>query len=91
MMDKLQIPFSHHFQNEDLRVRRQGVFTDGKVLRVKEPNPRRDGTEGGRPPSSRNLVKVLTAIADLLRPISECLAAGHLFKATWKAPGPWRK
>ena len=39
----------------------------------------------------QNLAEVVTAIADFLTPISECLAAGDLFKATWKAPGPWRK
>jgi len=39
----------------------------------------------------QNLAEVVTTIADFLTPISECLAAGDLFKATWKAPGPWRE
>jgi hypothetical protein len=37
----------------------------------------------------QNLAEVVTAIADFLRPITEQLAAGRVFKATWKARGPW--
>jgi len=37
----------------------------------------------------QNLAEVVTAIADFLRPITEQLAAGRVFKATWKAPGLW--
>jgi predicted nucleotidyltransferase component of viral defense system len=37
----------------------------------------------------QNLVEVVAAIAAFLRPIAEQLAAGHVFKATWKAPGTW--
>jgi predicted nucleotidyltransferase component of viral defense system len=38
----------------------------------------------------QNLVEVVAAIAAFLRPIAEQLAAGRVFKATWKAPGPWQ-
>jgi hypothetical protein len=37
----------------------------------------------------QNLVEVITAIAAFLTPIAEQLATGRVFKATWKAPGPW--
>ena len=37
----------------------------------------------------QNLLEVVTAIAAFLTPIVEELAAGRVFKATWKAPGPW--
>jgi predicted nucleotidyltransferase component of viral defense system len=37
----------------------------------------------------QNLVEVVTAIATFLGPIVKNLAEGHVFKATWKAPGPW--
>ena len=37
----------------------------------------------------QNLVEVVAAIAFFLRPIAEELAANRVFKATWKAPGPW--
>jgi hypothetical protein len=39
----------------------------------------------------QNLVEVITGIAAFLRPIAQRLAAGHVFKATWRAPGPWRQ
>ena len=39
----------------------------------------------------QDLVEVTAAIAAFLTPIAEELAAGRIFKATWKAPGPWRK
>ncbi|MBS3917622.1 MAG: nucleotidyl transferase AbiEii/AbiGii toxin family protein [Deltaproteobacteria bacterium] len=39
----------------------------------------------------QNLVEVVAAIATFLTPIVEQLAAGRVFKATWKAPGPWRE
>jgi predicted nucleotidyltransferase component of viral defense system len=39
----------------------------------------------------QNLVEVVAAIAAFLRPIAEELAADRVFKATWKAPGPWCK
>ena len=39
----------------------------------------------------QNLVEVVAAIATFLTPIVEQLAAGCVFKATWKAPGPWRE
>jgi len=34
---------------------------------------------------------MVTVIAAFLKPIAEELAAGRVFKATWKAPGPWRE
>lgn len=37
----------------------------------------------------QNLAEVITAIAAFLTPIAEQMAAGRVFKATWKAPGPW--
>jgi len=37
----------------------------------------------------QNLVEVVTAIATFLGPIAKNLAEGRVFKATWKAPGPW--
>ena len=39
----------------------------------------------------QNLIEVVTAIDAFLGPIAKSLASGHVFKATWKAPGPWRK
>jgi len=39
----------------------------------------------------QNFGEVVTAIATFLGLIAEQLAAGHVFKATWKAPGPWRE
>jgi predicted nucleotidyltransferase component of viral defense system len=39
----------------------------------------------------QNLVEVVAAIATFLTPIVEQLAAGRVFKGTWKAPGPWRE
>ena len=37
----------------------------------------------------QNFAEVITAIAAFLTPIAEQMAAGRVFKATWKAPGPW--
>lgn len=37
----------------------------------------------------QNLVEVVTVITTFLGPIAKNLAEGHVFKATWKAPGPW--
>jgi hypothetical protein len=37
----------------------------------------------------RDLAEVIVSIGVFLKPISECLAAGHIFKSIWKAPGPW--
>lgn len=37
----------------------------------------------------QNFAEVITAIAAFLTPIAERIAAGRVFKATWKAPGPW--
>ena len=37
----------------------------------------------------QNFAEVITAIAAFLTPIAEQLAAGRVFKATWKSPGPW--
>jgi len=37
----------------------------------------------------KDFAEVVTAIAAFLIPIAECLVAGHVFKATWKSPGPW--
>jgi len=39
----------------------------------------------------QNFGEVVTAIATFFGLIAEQLAVGHVFKATWKAPGPWRK
>jgi predicted nucleotidyltransferase component of viral defense system len=38
----------------------------------------------------KDLTKVIMSVGAFLRPISESLAAGHVFKSIWKAPGPWR-
>ena len=38
MMDELQIPFSHHFQNENFCFRRQGILTDGDAVAIKMMN-----------------------------------------------------
>jgi predicted nucleotidyltransferase component of viral defense system len=35
--------------------------------------------------------EVVTAISNFLGPVAEALASDHLFKTTWKAPGPWYK
>ena len=37
----------------------------------------------------KDLSEVIVSIGAFLRPISESLAAGHVFKSIWKAPGPW--
>jgi len=37
----------------------------------------------------QHFAEVITAIAAFLKPIAEQMAAGRVFKATWKAPGPW--
>jgi hypothetical protein len=37
----------------------------------------------------QNFAEVITVIAAFLTPIAEQMAAGRVFKATWKAPGPW--
>jgi len=37
----------------------------------------------------QNFAEVITVIAAFLTPIAEQIAAGRVFKATWKAPGPW--
>jgi hypothetical protein len=37
----------------------------------------------------QNFAEVITAIAAFLKPIVEQMAKGRVFKATWKAPGPW--
>jgi hypothetical protein len=39
----------------------------------------------------QNLIEVVGAIATFLGPIAKNLAEGHVFTATWKAPGPWRE
>jgi hypothetical protein len=39
----------------------------------------------------KDLMEVIIFIGAFLKPISERLAAGHVFNSTWKAPGPWRK
>lgn len=39
----------------------------------------------------QNLSDVVAGLATFLTPIAEKLAAGHVFTATWKAPGPWRE
>ncbi len=38
----------------------------------------------------KDLAEVIVSIGAFLKPISERLAAGHVFKSIWKAPGPWR-
>ena len=38
----------------------------------------------------QNFVEVVAAIAAFLGPITKNLAGGRVFKATWKAPGPWQ-
>lgn len=37
----------------------------------------------------KDLAEVIASIGAFLKPISESLAAGHVFKSIWKAPGPW--
>ncbi len=37
----------------------------------------------------KDLAEVIVSIGAFLKPISESLAAGHVFKSIWKAPGPW--
>jgi len=37
-----------------------------------------------------DLAEVIKSIGVFLKPISERLATGHVFKSIWKAPGPWR-
>ena len=37
----------------------------------------------------KDLAEVIMSIRAFLKPISEHLAAGHVFKSIWKAPGPW--
>jgi hypothetical protein len=37
----------------------------------------------------KDLVEVIISIGAFLKPISERLAAGHVFNSIWKAPGPW--
>jgi hypothetical protein len=37
----------------------------------------------------KDLMEVIISIAAFLKPIAEQLEAGRVFKATWKAPGPW--
>jgi predicted nucleotidyltransferase component of viral defense system len=37
----------------------------------------------------QNLSDVVAGLAAFLTPIAEKLAAGHVFRATWRAPGPW--
>ncbi len=39
----------------------------------------------------KDLTEVIMSIGAFLKPISERLAAGHVFKLIWKAPGPWRE
>jgi hypothetical protein len=39
----------------------------------------------------KDLTEVIMSIGAFLKPISEHLAAGHVFKLIWKAPGPWRE
>lgn len=38
----------------------------------------------------QNFVEVVAAIAAFLGPITKNMAGGRVFKATWKAPGPWQ-
>jgi Nucleotidyl transferase AbiEii toxin, Type IV TA system len=37
----------------------------------------------------KDLTEVIVSIGAFLKPISESLAADHVFKSIWKAPGPW--
>jgi hypothetical protein len=37
----------------------------------------------------KDLAEVIISIGAFLKPISERLAVGYLFKSIWKAPGPW--
>jgi hypothetical protein len=37
----------------------------------------------------KDLAEVIVSIGAFLKPISQGLAAGHVFKLIWKAPGPW--
>lgn len=37
----------------------------------------------------KDFPEVIVPIGAFLKPISECLAAGQVFKLIWKAPGPW--
>jgi hypothetical protein len=37
----------------------------------------------------KDLAEVIVSIGAFLKPISESLAAGHVFMSIWKAPGPW--
>jgi predicted nucleotidyltransferase component of viral defense system len=37
----------------------------------------------------KDLTEVIESISAFHKPISESLAAGHVFKSIWKAPGPW--
>ena len=37
----------------------------------------------------KDLTEVIMSIGAFLKPIAEHLAAGHVFKSIWKAPGPW--
>jgi len=37
----------------------------------------------------KDLAEVIMSIGAFLKPISGHLAAGHVFKSIWKAPGPW--
>lgn len=37
----------------------------------------------------KDLAEVIISIGAFLKPISERLAAGHVFKSIWKAQGPW--
>ena len=39
----------------------------------------------------KDLAEVIMSIGAFLKPISERLAAGHVFKSIWKAPGPWTR
>jgi hypothetical protein len=39
----------------------------------------------------KDLAEVIVSIGAFLKPISQSLAAGHVFKLIWKAPGPWRR
>jgi len=41
------------------------------------------------PEAPKDLAEVIISIGAFLKPISERLAAGHVFKLIWKAPGPW--
>jgi predicted nucleotidyltransferase component of viral defense system len=37
----------------------------------------------------KDFMEVVMSIGAFLKPISEHLAAGHVFKSNWEAPGPW--